>query len=111
MQRTAARIGRGLAALAFLLGLSSFLAAGSAVAGPDEPHVLLGADAGAFVDALQTVSGSADPELTADVVVLILEPYGLVRIVLIDTAARAKRWAQVRPEALAAILARLGEGA
>jgi hypothetical protein len=102
---------RALGTPAIVAALVWLLLALPAGAGPDEPYVLIGPDAGAFVTALKAEGADTDPTLSADVVVLVLEPYGLVRMVLIDTAARSKFWATVRPEAVAAILARLGEGA
>jgi len=107
MLRSAARPALVLA----ILALMAMLLWRPAAAEPDALRVLLDGDAGAFVAALEDEYGEADPPLTADVVVLIAEPYGLVRIVLIDTEARVQRWAQVRPEALAAILAHIGDGA
>ena len=63
-----------------------------------EPRVLLGAEAALFASEVVEIGrklNATQPLAKADVVVVLFEPAGLVRLVLIDTVAKRKAWSLI----------------
>ena len=79
-----------------------------------EPRVLLGVEAERFATEMSGIGRDIKdkkPAVNAEVVVVLFEPGGLVRLVLIDTVAERKAWSLITAEEFILLLSRLGDAA
>lgn len=87
------------------------MAVSAGTADPVEPQVLLADEAAALAQALVAAGARIDRAFEADVAVIVFEPAGLVRLVLIDLDHRRKTWAVLGVDELLRALRRVGEAA
>jgi hypothetical protein len=78
---------------------------------PVEPRVLLGEEAALLAREVARVGVPPSEDFIADVAVVLFEPGGMARLVLIDTARQRKIWAVLSVGDLVRLLEGLGESA
>jgi len=98
----------GAVLVAALLSVGPSLAEGF---DPVEPRVLLGEEAALLAREVGRAAVPPVDGFIADVAVVLFEPGGMARLVLIDTVQQRKVWAVLSVGDLVRLLERLGESA